>query len=391
MFQETESQLEEEEDTVLLDAMNTLRSQMEVTIHLLHQRVKSKEITVPPVTVAAQKKTAMTKELEVDYQPVPLIRHQVKEKNPDVFPAKTTGGSQAPSNIFPHIEMGPASLKEQFKLPQDVIESTQVKKPSRKRQADAQDDVPPKVPKKMATRSASKQSSSATPSVTVSIPLSSLQPPPPTAVAPSGSPKKYVCTSCGYTTDRKHDFENHMNQHRGLKFPCGTCGKPFYSESARKQHIQTTHLDIKRARCCVPDCNWEDKDFGKKKVHEYDAHGIGKPAKCDLCGRKLDNWRSFTRHQTTCGREKIRSALNARNVTKIWKGSLSTWRKHIRARATPPRCVISVEKFSGTKTPLGPTSLPTATKEVNVPPVLTSDTRKHVSECHSSKPVYETV
>ena len=217
---------------------------MEKTRHLLHQRVKSKEITVPPVTVAAQKKTAMTKELEVDYQPVPLIRHQVKENNPDVFPAKTTGGHQAPSRIFPHIEMGPASLKEQFKLPKDVIESTQVKKPFRKRQADPQDDVPPKVSKRMATRSASKQSSSATPSVTVSIPLSSLQPPPPTtAVAPSGSPKKYVCTSCGYTTDRKHDFNNHMNQHRGLKFPCGICGKPFHSESARKQHIQTTHLE----------------------------------------------------------------------------------------------------------------------------------------------------
>ena len=304
MFQETESQLQEEEDTVLLDVMNTLRNQMEVTRHLLHQRVKSKEITVPPVTVAAQKKTVMTKELEVDYQPVPLIRHQVKEKNPDVFPVKTTGGNQAPAKIFPHIELGPASLQEQFKLPEDVIESTQPKKPSRKRPADTQDDASPKLPKKMATRSASKKSSSATPSVTVSIPLSSLQLPPPTAVVPSGSPKKYVCSSCGYTTDRKHDFDNHMDQHRGFKFPCGTCGKPFYSESARKQHIQTTLLDIKRARCCVPDCNWEDKDFGKKKVHEYDAHGIGKPAKCDICGRKFDNWRSFTRHQTTCGREK---------------------------------------------------------------------------------------
>ena len=245
----------------------------------------------------------MTKELEVDYQPVPLIRHQVKEKNPDVFPVKTTGGNQAPAKIFPHIELGPASLQEQFKLHEDVIESTQPKKPSRKRPADTQDDAPPKLPKKMATRSASKKSSSATPSVTVSVPLSSLQPTPPTAVVPSGSPKKYVCSSCGYTTDRKHDFDNHMNQQRGFKFPCGTSGKPFYSESARKQHIQITHLDIKRARCCVPDCNWEDKDFGKK-VHEYDAHGIGKPANCDLCGRKFDNWRSFTRHQTTCGREK---------------------------------------------------------------------------------------
>ena len=44
MFQETESQLQEEEDTVLLDAMNTLRNQMEVTRHLLHQRVNQKKL-----------------------------------------------------------------------------------------------------------------------------------------------------------------------------------------------------------------------------------------------------------------------------------------------------------------------------------------------------------
>ena len=48
---------------------------MDVTRHLLHQRVKAKEVIVPPLAVAAQKKTSMTKVLAVDYQPVPLIRH----------------------------------------------------------------------------------------------------------------------------------------------------------------------------------------------------------------------------------------------------------------------------------------------------------------------------
>ena len=95
-----------------------------------------------------------------------------------------------------------------------------------------------------------------------------------------------------------------MNQHSGIKFTCDTCKKHFYSEAARKKHIQTTHLALKMARCQVLDCDWEDKDFGKEKVYEYDAHGIGQPAKCDNCGRKFDNWRRFTRHQTTCGREK---------------------------------------------------------------------------------------
>ena len=305
MYNETESQIEEEEDTLLLDSLQTLRNQMEVTRQLLLQRVKSKEVTVPPITVLAQKKTAMTKELEVDYQPVPLIRHQVKEKNPDVFPAKTTGGpeQQAPRKLFPPILMGPALLKEQFSIPKEVVQSTQPsKQPSRKRQA-KEPEVEEVPSSKRATRSAAKSSSSGPPSVKVSIPLSSLQPAS-SSVAPSASPKKFVCNQCDYTTDRKHDFDNHSNQHSGIKYICDTCKKTFYSEAARKKHIQTTHLQLKMARCSQVDCNWEDKDFGKKKVHEYDAHGIGQPAKCNVCGRKFDNWRSFTRHQTTCGREK---------------------------------------------------------------------------------------
>ena len=124
MFQETETQIQEEEDTLLLDAMQTLRNQMEVTRYLLQQRIKAKEVTVHPVSVTAHKKTTMTKELQVDYEPVPFIRHQVREKNPDVFSAKTTGGPQAPSKIFPYIEMGPTLLQEEFKISKDVVEAT---------------------------------------------------------------------------------------------------------------------------------------------------------------------------------------------------------------------------------------------------------------------------
>ena len=118
----------------------------------------------------------MTKEIEVDYQPVPLIRHQVKEKNPDVFPAKTTGGpeQQAPRKLFPPILMGPALLKEQFSFPKEVVQSTQPsKQPSRKRQG-KEPEVEEVPSSKRATRSAAKSSSSGPSSVKVSIPLSSL-------------------------------------------------------------------------------------------------------------------------------------------------------------------------------------------------------------------------
>ena len=77
-----------------------------------------------------------------------------------------------------------------------------------------------------------------------------------------------------------------------------------------------TIKDIKMVRCQVTGCTWEDKDFGKKKIHEYDVHGIGQAAKSDICGRKFDNWRSFTRHQTTCGREKNKKFPECRKTYK---------------------------------------------------------------------------
>ena len=220
--------------TFLLDSSQTLRNQMEVTRQLLQQRVKSKEVTVPPITVLAQKKTAMTKELEVDYQPVPLIRHQVKEKSPDLFPAKTTGGpeQQVPRKLFPPILMGPALLKQQFSILKEVVQSTQPsKQPSRKRQVE-EPEVEEVPSLKRATRSAAK-SFSAGPSVNVSIPLSSLQPAS-SSVAPSASPKRFVCNQCNYTTDRKHDFDNHSNQYSCIKYICDTCKRSFYTEAARK-------------------------------------------------------------------------------------------------------------------------------------------------------------
>ena len=85
MFNEAESELLEEEDTVLIDAMQTLRNQMEVTQQLLASRSRGIDQTVPPVTIHSTHKTAMSHEMEVDYLPVPLIRHQVKEKNSPVM------------------------------------------------------------------------------------------------------------------------------------------------------------------------------------------------------------------------------------------------------------------------------------------------------------------
>ena len=303
MFNETESQMLEEEDTVLVKAMQDLRDQMEVTSQILHNRVKSRDVTVPPVTVHSTRKTAMTKELKVDYVPVPLLRHQVREQNPADIPAKHAGG-KAPSKIFPPILLGPALLEKEFSVPSNIQKpSKPSKRPAPEEEKEEEEETVTSKKPRRSTRSSSKAGSQVSLPVSFALPPPS-QPVPSTAVVPGKPAKKFVCTQCGYTTDRKHDFDNHMNQHQGVKFVCSDCKKVFYSEGSRKQHIQTTHLKIKRARCPYVDCNFEDKDFGKLIVHKYDVHGEGKSSKCQNCGRKFENWRSFTRHQGTCGREK---------------------------------------------------------------------------------------
>ena len=299
LFNEIEHEVLEEEDKVVVDSMKELRDQMEVTQQILKSRSRSKEHAVPPVTIHSQKKTAMTKEIAQDYVPVPLLRHSIREIDLENRPAKSTQHPVAPTKLFPDIQMGPALLQSDFTVPESL------KKDPKRPAPEEEEEEPPKKTRR-STRSASKAGKE---HKGASLPVTlSLTPPsqsvPPTAVVPGKPAKKYICAQCGYTTDRKHDFENHMNQHTGIQYSCSHCNKVFYSQGSMKQHIQTTHLNIKRARCPYVDCHFEDKDFGKLIVHKYDAHGEGKSSKCQSCGRKFDNWRSFTRHQRTCGREK---------------------------------------------------------------------------------------
>ena len=259
MFNEAESELLEEEDTVLIDAMQTLRNQMEVTQQLLASRSRGIDHTVPPLTVHSGHKTAMSHEMEISYVPVPLIRHEVKDKNPDVaqtMKAAKSAGTPAAPKLFPPIEQGPALLQDDFQLPAPLQQSS-------KRPADEDE---PSTSKRVTRSSKISGKGKGKGKSATDLP----QPP---VVGPSWlPPKRFTCSHCGHQTDRKNDFDNHMNKHLGNKLPCGTCGKVFYSEAGRQTHMKNTHLNIKRAKCSVPGCLWEDKDFGKLKVHQFDAH-----------------------------------------------------------------------------------------------------------------------
>ena len=80
LFSETEQVLFEKP----YPPVQTLRDQMEITKQLLHFRGRFKLQGTPVVAQHSAKKTAMSKDIAIDYQPTPLTRHQVAEINPDM-------------------------------------------------------------------------------------------------------------------------------------------------------------------------------------------------------------------------------------------------------------------------------------------------------------------
>ena len=111
---------------------------MEVAKQLLHSRGRTKIQVAPSVTHHAAKKTAMTKDIAIDYIPSPLIRQQVSEKNPDIqqtLKPSESATPKAPSAVFPPIQLGPALLEQEFKIPSEIVETSQ--KGSRKREAES--------------------------------------------------------------------------------------------------------------------------------------------------------------------------------------------------------------------------------------------------------------
>merc|ERR1739838_931957 len=94
--------------------------------------------------------------------------------------------------------------------------------------------------------------------------------------------KKFDCIVCGYSTDRKCNFERHCNIHTEVKaIKCNTCGKCFTSKGSLNSHIKSVHNINSRYECDV--C---DKIFNKRcnlKQHVKAVHNKIKSFVCTEC------------------------------------------------------------------------------------------------------------
>ena len=91
--------------------------------------------------------------------------------------------------------------------------------------------------------------------------------------------------------------------HTGDKVKCSKCPKSYFSTKALKIHFKKDHLQLDRCFCTQPGCNWSGKDYGNRKVHLYEEHGIGEPPICDHphCHDRghFSNFRTLERHRET--------------------------------------------------------------------------------------------
>ncbi|XP_058174669.1 uncharacterized protein LOC131289430 [Anopheles ziemanni] len=90
--------------------------------------------------------------------------------------------------------------------------------------------------------------------------------------------KRYSCTTCPYTTDRRDLFTRHENIHKDEKpFQCYACLKPFNRADHVKKHFLRMHreleYDIAKTRRCPPSTSGTSSGTGSSSANTNKASG----------------------------------------------------------------------------------------------------------------------
>lgn len=110
----------------------------------------------------------------------------------------------------------------------------------------------------------------------------------------SGMARGYVCSQCGKTFSRLHQFKLHQQSHKRKRaFWCTVCGKNFQCSSHLSIHHRT-HTGEKPYGC--GQCGKRFTQQSSLRVHQR-THSGERPYSCSLCGKTFILMHHLKRHR----------------------------------------------------------------------------------------------